>query len=133
MLCFAPPVLHLKAQCHEIFCYFLNPLIEAIWAPDKQVKMVLLKNCFCEEIREISDSMQANTAGSQTRPHMLICRKICRIQSWLTLRRVDSVQANTAWSQTPCRLNCWESDFAQANTAQSFAGTNFFFAGLSLP
>ena len=43
---------------------------------------------------------------------MKIFEKFAEIQSWLTLRGVDS---------------------AQANTAQSFAETNFFFAGLSLP
>ena len=43
------------------------------------------------------------------------------VESWLTLSRVDSAQANTAQRQTPRRLTL------------SFAGTNFFFAGLSLP
>ena len=36
----------LKGQCHEIFCHFFISLIEAIWAPNEQSKMVLLKNSF---------------------------------------------------------------------------------------
>ena len=36
----------LKGQCHEIFCHFFISWIEAIWAPKKQAKMVLLKNLF---------------------------------------------------------------------------------------
>ena len=43
--------------------------------------------------------------------NMSIFQKIAEIQSWLTLRAVDS---------------------EQANTAQSFARTNFSIAGLSL-
>ena len=36
----------LKGQCHEIFWHFFISWIEAIWAPDKQAKMVLLKSSF---------------------------------------------------------------------------------------
>ena len=38
----------LKGQCHEIFCHFFISWIEAIWAPEKQAKMVLLKNSFSQ-------------------------------------------------------------------------------------
>ena len=36
----------LKWQCHENFCHFFILWIEPNWAPDKQAKMVLLKNLF---------------------------------------------------------------------------------------
>ena len=36
----------LKGQCHEIFWNFFIAWIEAIWAPDKQAKMVLHKSSF---------------------------------------------------------------------------------------
>ena len=36
---------------------------------------------------------------------MLIFEKFAEIQSWLTLRRVDSEQANTAQSQIPRQHN----------------------------
>ena len=69
-----------------------------------------------------SDSAQANTLRSQT-PRRL------------TLRRVDSAQANIAQSQTFCKKEYLRNMllFQQicgkpklANTACSFAGTNFF-------
>ena len=34
----------LKGQCHEIFELYFFSLIKPIWAPDKQAKMVFLKN-----------------------------------------------------------------------------------------
>ena len=34
----------LKRQCHEIFELYFFSLIGPIWAPDKQAKMVFLKN-----------------------------------------------------------------------------------------
>ena len=34
----------LKWQCHEIFYHLFISFIQPIWAPDKQVKMVFLKN-----------------------------------------------------------------------------------------
>ena len=50
----------LKGQCHEIFVIFFISWIEAIRAPEKQAKMVLLKNYFfCKDICEIIDSVQA--------------------------------------------------------------------------
>ena len=36
----------LKGQCHEIFDLYFFPLIEPIWSPDKQAKMVFIKNSF---------------------------------------------------------------------------------------
>ena len=39
----------LKGQCHEIFAIFFS-WIKAIWAPDKQAKMVLLNNSFFAKI-----------------------------------------------------------------------------------
>ena len=36
----------LKGQCHEILCDFFISWKEAIWAPDKQANMVLLKKSF---------------------------------------------------------------------------------------
>ena len=56
----------LKGQCHEIFWHFFISRIEAIWAPDKQAKMVFLKSLFCRDIREKFDSKEANTAQSRT-------------------------------------------------------------------
>ena len=46
--CVGVPIcsLFLKGQCHKIFCHFFISWIEAIWAPNKQSKMVLLKNSF---------------------------------------------------------------------------------------
>ena len=39
----------LKGQCHKILTYFFS-LIEPIWSPDKQAKMVFLKNSFSLDI-----------------------------------------------------------------------------------
>ena len=76
----------LKGQSHEIFCDFFISWIEAIWAPDKWAKRVLLKNSF---LRRYSDSAQhcakstiemsanpklANTARSQTLRRLTLCR-----------------------------------------------------------
>ena len=59
----------LKGQCHEIFWHFFISWIEAIWAPDKQAKMVLLKNSFSRRYSNLKfekiDSAQANTARSR--------------------------------------------------------------------
>ena len=55
--------------------------------------------------------------------NMLISLKICG----------NPKLANTARSQTLRRLTMRGFDSAQANTARSFAGTIFFFAGLNLP
>ena len=41
----------LKGQCHEIFDLYFFSLIEPIWSPNKQAKMVFLKICFPEDIR----------------------------------------------------------------------------------
>ena len=41
----AGSVVTLKRQCHDIFWHFLS-LIQPIWVPDKQSKMVSLKNSF---------------------------------------------------------------------------------------
>ena len=38
----------LKWQCHEIFDLYIFSLIEPIWAPDKQAKLVLLKSLFLQ-------------------------------------------------------------------------------------
>ena len=73
----------LKGQCHEIFWHFFISWIEAIWAPDKQAKMVLLKSSFSRRnsrkirLRAVLDCAEskieifanpklANTARSQT-------------------------------------------------------------------
>ena len=74
-------ILHLKGQCHEIFCNFIISWIEAIWAPNKQSKMVLLKNSF---LRRYSQNQWLHT--------VLACTES------------DSPQANTARSRTPLRL-----------------------------
>ena len=66
----------LKGQCHKIFCNFFMSWLEAIWAPNKQAKMVLLKKSFSRRYsRKIrlpavlacveSDSAQANSARSR--------------------------------------------------------------------
>ena len=66
-----------KGQCHEIFCHFFISWIQAIWAPDKQAKIVLLISSFLRKnsqkirLRAVlacaeSDSTQANTARSRT-------------------------------------------------------------------
>ena len=66
----------LKGQCHEIFAIFFS-WIKAIWAPDKQAKMVLLNNSFSRRYSQkigLSavlaytelNSTQANTAQSRT-------------------------------------------------------------------
>ena len=85
----------------------MNRIIEAIWAPDKQAKMVLIKNCVLEDIHEISDSVQCQPAQSWTPPRLKlrgvgnfqgikdpyddILKKFeyfLKIQNWLTLRGV---------------------------------------------
>ena len=52
------PAKSLKGQCHEIFYLYFLLLIEPIWAPDKQAKMVCLKIRFRGEIREKFNSAQ---------------------------------------------------------------------------
>ena len=47
----------------------------------------LIKNSFCEDIREISDSAQANTERSRK-------LKCLQIQNWLALRRVGLCAGN---------------------------------------
>ena len=58
----------LKWQCHEIFF----PWTEPTWTPDKQAKMVLLKDSFSRRYswNTVSDFAQTNIARSQT-PHRL--------------------------------------------------------------
>ena len=46
MLSFRTVCPALKGQCHEIFDLYIFSLIEPIWAPDKQAKMVFLKDSF---------------------------------------------------------------------------------------
>ena len=46
------------------FLPFFILLIQPIWAPDKQVKIVSLQHSLLR--RELSDSAQPNTARSQT-------------------------------------------------------------------
>ena len=59
----------LKGQCHEIFDLYFFSLIEPIWSPDKQAKMVFLKNSFSRRYSNLkfekNDSAQANTERSQ--------------------------------------------------------------------
>ena len=59
----------LKGQCHEIFDLYFFSLIEPIWSPDKQAKMVFLKNSFSQRYSNLKfekiDSAQANTARSR--------------------------------------------------------------------
>ena len=62
-------LLSLKGQCHEIFELYFFSLIKPIWAPDKQAKMVFLKNSFSRRYSNLKffefDSAQANTAQSR--------------------------------------------------------------------
>ena len=55
-------------KCHEIFELYFFSLIEPNWVPDKQAKMVFLKNLFSQRSSNLKfekfDSMQANTAWS---------------------------------------------------------------------
>ena len=53
-------IVFLKGQCREILYLYFVSWIEAIWAPDKQDEMVLVKNSF---LRRCS---RKNTALSQT-------------------------------------------------------------------
>ena len=46
----------LKGQCHEIFELYFFPLNEPIWAPDKQAKMVFLKNSCLRRYSNFSPS-----------------------------------------------------------------------------
>ena len=59
----------LKRQCHKIFELYFFSWIEPIWAPDKQAKMVLLKNSFSWRYLNAKFkkfySAQCNTARSQ--------------------------------------------------------------------
>ena len=47
----------LKRQCHEIFWHFFS-LLQPIWVPDKQSKMVRRKIRFREDIREKRNSAE---------------------------------------------------------------------------
>ena len=53
------------AVSHEIFEHFFISLIQPIWAPDKQVKMVSRKTRFRGDIR-ILISARLNTAPDST-------------------------------------------------------------------
>ena len=68
-------LLHLlKGQCHEIFRHFFISWLEAIWAPDKQAKMFLLKNSFSQRysrkirLRAMLAFCLAKTNPRQNRP-----------------------------------------------------------------
>ena len=67
----------LKGQCHEIFWHFL--------APDKQAKMVLLKNLISQRYLR-NKKLRAVLVYNTTYPES------------------DSAQANTARSPTPSKL-----------------------------
>ena len=56
-----------KGQCHEIFAIFFS-WIKAIWAPDKQAKMVLLNNSF---LRRYS-----NVKFENSTPRSVILRRV---------------------------------------------------------
>ena len=73
----------LKRQCHKIFWHFFS-LIQPIWVPDKQTKMVSLKICFRKDIPEKRDSAQCRTLRSIT---LCIVGKLKspKIQNSLTL------------------------------------------------
>ena len=109
----------LKRQCNEIFWIFFISWIEAIWAPDKQSKMVLLKNSFSRRYLQKtwycteSDSAQYHTAPSPT-PRSITLRRVgklkgLKIQNCLTLR---GVRLCAVWY-------CPKSDSAQYHTEQS--------------
>ena len=53
------------------FWHFL--WIEPIWALINMLKWFVLKIRFCGDIREISDSVQANTVWSQTLRRLTLC------------------------------------------------------------
>ena len=59
----------LKGQCHEIFDLYFFHESNPSGAPDKQAKMVFLKNLFSRRYSNLKfekfDSAQANTARSQ--------------------------------------------------------------------
>ena len=71
----------LKGQCHEIFVIFLFHESKSPGPLKNKLKWFCLKIRFCEDICEISDSAQANTARSQK-------LKCPQIQNWLILRGV---------------------------------------------
>ena len=56
----------LKEALAREFLTFFSSLIQPIWVPDKQSKMVSLKNNFHEDIREKRDSAQCDTAPSES-------------------------------------------------------------------
>ena len=47
----------LKGQCHEIFDLYFFSLIKPIWSPDKQAKMVFLKNSFSRRYSNFFDKL----------------------------------------------------------------------------
>ena len=59
-------LIYLKGQCHEIFCQFLFQESKPSWPLKNRQKWFCLKIRFREDIREISDSAQANTVQSRT-------------------------------------------------------------------
>ena len=103
----------LKRQCHKICWHFFSS-IQPIWVPDKQSKMVLLKNSFS---RRFAKNVTLRSVILR-RVGKLKCPKIpnCLTLRWVGLRAVrycaqsDSAQCDTAPSRTPAVWYCDESN-----------------------
>ena len=111
----------LKGQCHEIFFHFFISLIEAIWAPNEQSKIVLLKSSFSRRysqnqwLRAVlacaeSDSPQANTARSRIfceflRENKLLSKTILACLSGAQMASIHEIK-NAKKSRDTAPLSC---------------------------
>ena len=82
----------LKGQCHEIFTFFYS-LIEPIWAPDKQAKMVFLKYSF-------SQRYSNSTPRSDGQPFKKLIKNV-GCQPWLYIFLI--LRQNTDFTNTVCK------------------------------
>ena len=78
---------YLKGQCHEICWHFFISWIKAIWAPDKQAKMVLLKSSFSRRnSRKIR--LRAVLACAESKIEIFANPKLANTARSHTLRRL---------------------------------------------
>ena len=113
----------LKEAVSRDFLAFFFSLIQPIWVPDKQSKMVSLKNSFSRRYLQKTwlcavwycAELDSGLVWSIWWYFENVSKNISKIKKWLTLRRVrlhtvshwaesNSAQYHTARSQTPCSI-----------------------------
>ena len=120
-----------KEAVPQDFLFFFISWIKPIWVPDKHSKMVSLKNSYSRKysrktwLRAVWYCLESDFAQYHT------------ARSWeIEISKMVSHCAESTikiYRRSKMVSHCAESDSAQCDTARSFAGNNFIFAGFSLP